>query len=113
MVYAERYVGFWLSFTLPTVMFALCPLVLLVFHKKYRLREPTDSVLEKAVRLIKFACKGKVSVNPVRTYVTNPVCSPLSARRILTDATAGSVTCAIPASGTTSSPRASRTSPRG
>ena len=68
MVYAERYVGFWLSFTLPTIMFALCPLVLIVFHKKYNLREPTESVLEKSLRLIKFACKGKVSVNPMTTY---------------------------------------------
>lgn len=67
MVYAEKYVGFWLSFTLPTIMFLLCPLVLVVFHKKYRFREPTDSVLEKSVRLIKFACKGKVSANPART----------------------------------------------
>jgi proton-dependent oligopeptide transporter, POT family len=68
MVYAERYVGFWLSFTLPTVMFALCPLVLVAFHKKYNLREPTESVLEKSVRLIRFACKGKVSANPLTTY---------------------------------------------
>lgn len=28
MVYAERYVGFWLSYLLPTVMFSLCPAVL-------------------------------------------------------------------------------------
>ncbi len=67
MVYAERYVGFWLSFTLPTVMFALCPLVLVVFNKKYQARPPTDSVLEKSMRLIGFALKGKVSINPSRT----------------------------------------------
>jgi len=51
-------------------MFALCPLVLVIFHKQYRLRQPTDSVLEKSVRLINYACKGKISANPVRTYVT-------------------------------------------
>ncbi|KAG5288925.1 oligopeptide transporter [Histoplasma capsulatum G186AR] len=67
MVYAERYVGFWLSFTLPTVMFCICPLVLVVFHRKYVHYPPTESVLGNAVKLIKFACKGKVSWNPRRT----------------------------------------------
>jgi len=67
MVYAERYVGFWLSFTLPTIMFLLCPVVLLVFNKQYKHKEPTGSVLGKSVKLIKFACKGKVSANPSKT----------------------------------------------
>lgn len=57
MVYAERYVGFWLSFLLPTIMFMFCPVVLLVFHKKYNLREPTDSVFGKFLLLTKHACK--------------------------------------------------------
>ncbi|PGH26496.1 hypothetical protein AJ80_01810 [Polytolypa hystricis UAMH7299] len=67
MVYAERYVGFWLSFFLPTVMFLLCPAVLWAFNKKYVHREPTGSVLGKAVSLVKFALKGKISANPVKT----------------------------------------------
>jgi hypothetical protein len=67
MVYAERYVGFWLSFTLPTIMFMLCPLVMIAFHKQYRQRPPTGSVLAKSAQLIKFALKGKTSINPVRT----------------------------------------------
>ncbi len=57
MVYAERYVGFWLSFLLPTIMFMFCPLVLLAMHKKYNLREPTDSVFGKFLLLTKHACK--------------------------------------------------------
>ena len=69
MVYAERYVGFWLSFTLPTFMFLLCPAVLLIFHKKYHIRPPTESVLGKSVQLIKYACRGKISANPSRTCV--------------------------------------------
>jgi proton-dependent oligopeptide transporter, POT family len=69
MVYAERYVGFWLSFTLPTIMFMVCPLVLITFKKKYNLREPTGSVLGKSMQLIGFALKGKTSANPVKTYV--------------------------------------------
>ncbi|KKZ64424.1 POT family proton-dependent oligopeptide transporter [[Emmonsia] crescens] len=67
MVYAERYVGFWLSYTLPTIMFCFCPLVLGVFHKRYTHYPPTESVLGNAVKLIKFACKGKISWNPRRT----------------------------------------------
>lgn len=73
MVYAERYVGFWLSFTLPTIMFALCPFVLLVFRRNYKIHEPTGSVLGKAVQLVKFALKDKVSWNPSRTYVNSPI----------------------------------------
>lgn len=56
MVYAERYVGFWLSFFLPTIMFMFCPFVLLAMHKKYNLREPTDSVFGKFLLLTKHAC---------------------------------------------------------
>jgi proton-dependent oligopeptide transporter, POT family len=67
VVYAERYVGFWLAFLLPTIMFALCPIVLMVFKRKYVLREPTGSVFGKAMSLTKFAYKGKISANPVTT----------------------------------------------
>lgn len=67
MVYAERYIGFWLSFLLPTIMFSFCPLVLILFNKRYVHRPPTGSVLEKSVALIKLALKGKVSGNPKTT----------------------------------------------
>lgn len=67
MVYAERYVGFWLSFLLPTLMFAVCPVVLAAFNSRYVHRPPTGSVLGKAVALIGFALKGKVSPNVAKT----------------------------------------------
>jgi POT family proton-dependent oligopeptide transporter len=67
MVYADRYVGFWLSFFLPTSMFDFCPIVLVVFRLKYIEREPTGSVLEKSVALISFALKGRVSINPAES----------------------------------------------
>jgi POT family proton-dependent oligopeptide transporter len=67
MVYAERYVGFWLSFLLPTIMFAICPVVLAVFNSRYVHRPVTGSVLEKSLALINYALKGKVSVNPSKT----------------------------------------------
>ncbi|KAI2631326.1 PTR2-domain-containing protein [Hypomontagnella submonticulosa] len=67
MVYAEKYVGFWLSFTLPTILFLFCPMVLLVFKNKYTRRPPTGSVLGKAIGLLVLSMKGRWSINPVTT----------------------------------------------
>jgi len=67
MVYAEHYVGFWLSFMLPTVMFSICPIILFTFKKYYVLSPPTGSVMAKAFKLIKLAFKGKWSINPSTT----------------------------------------------
>ncbi|KAL4953051.1 POT family-domain-containing protein [Aspergillus filifer] len=57
MVYAERGVGFWLSFLLPTLMFCLSPLVLYFCRNKYHLVPPTGSVYTQAYRLIREACR--------------------------------------------------------
>ncbi|KAE8411029.1 POT family-domain-containing protein [Aspergillus pseudocaelatus] len=70
MVYAEKYVGFWLSFVLPTIMFAICPLVLYVCRKNYEVTPPTGSVVGKAFKLWVFALKGRWSWNPIR-FVQN------------------------------------------
>ena len=66
MVFAEKYVGFWLSFTLPTIMFLLSPLVLIVCRKRYTRRPPTGSVLSKALRLILFGMKQSRANKPAR-----------------------------------------------
>ncbi|KAG5291601.1 oligopeptide transporter [Histoplasma ohiense] len=68
MVYAEKYVGFYLSFLLPTFMFCLCPLVLYLLRNKYSRRKPVGSVYGKAFRVWRLATKGVVSWNPARTY---------------------------------------------
>ncbi|KAM0703015.1 hypothetical protein Q7P35_010447 [Cladosporium inversicolor] len=68
MVYVEKYVGFWLSFALPTFLFFLAPLVLLGCKKFYRLSPPTGSVTSKAFNLLKLASKGSWSINPAQTY---------------------------------------------
>ena len=57
MVFAERFVGYWLAFTLPTLMFLLAPLILLGCRKKYYRRPPTGSVLSKALHLVWFGIK--------------------------------------------------------
>ncbi|GJC81864.1 putative peptide transporter ptr2 [Colletotrichum liriopes] len=68
MVYAEKFVGFWLSFTLPTCMLALCPLVMWWGKGRYRDTPPAGSVLGPAVRTFLYAQKGRWSINPVRTW---------------------------------------------
>ncbi|KAF8148069.1 peptide transporter PTR2A [Crassisporium funariophilum] len=68
MTYSEKFVGFYLSYTLPTVVFLLCPIVLYVGRNRYIRSAPTGSVLATAIRLWRYAARGKWSLNPVRTY---------------------------------------------
>ncbi|KAI0869897.1 POT family protein [Hypoxylon argillaceum] len=68
MVYAEKYVGFYLSFTLPTVLFLFCPFVLLAFKNKYVRRPPTGSVVGKFFSLLGLGMKGRWSGNPIRLW---------------------------------------------
>lgn len=68
MVYAEKDVGFWLSYALPTFMFFTAPLVLIACKKFYVTSPPTGSVLGNAFKLLSLASKGCWSPNPMRTY---------------------------------------------
>ncbi|KAL9056497.1 MAG: hypothetical protein Q9162_002872 [Coniocarpon cinnabarinum] len=68
MVYAENYVGFWLAYLLPTAIYLLAPIVLILCKKNYVLSPPTGSVLAKSFQLLTFAVKKRASWNPVRTY---------------------------------------------
>jgi POT family proton-dependent oligopeptide transporter len=70
MVYAEKYVGFWLSYFLPTMMYLGCPAVLFFCRNKYHLVKPTGSVYNQAIRLWRLAMKGRWSLNPARMYVS-------------------------------------------
>lgn len=74
MVYAEKYVGFYLSFVLPTILFLFCPFVLLAFKNKYVRRPPTGSVIGKFFALLGLGMKGRWSANPVRLWknITEP-----------------------------------------
>jgi POT family proton-dependent oligopeptide transporter len=65
MTYAEKFVGFWLAFTLPTVVYLLCPLVLYFGRTRYITSPPTGSVLATALRLWRHAARGRWSWNPV------------------------------------------------
>ncbi|KAK0635785.1 POT family-domain-containing protein [Bombardia bombarda] len=68
MVYCEAYIGFWLSFLLPTIMLSLAPGVMLWGRKRYRRVPPQGSVLGRAFKLFALANKGRWSINPAKTY---------------------------------------------
>lgn len=63
-----QYVGFWLAYTLPTVVFLLCPLVLWFGRNRYVRSPPTGSVLGSALRILRYNLRGRFSLNPIRTY---------------------------------------------
>ncbi|KAJ5569355.1 hypothetical protein N7450_011841 [Penicillium hetheringtonii] len=71
MVYAERYIGFWLSYLLPTIMFCVCPLVLFACRKYYNLVPPTGSVYGKSFRVWKISMQGRWTLNPIAWFSTN------------------------------------------
>jgi POT family proton-dependent oligopeptide transporter len=68
MTYAEKYVGFWLAYTLPTVVFMMCPFVLFFGRNRYIRSPPTFSVLSTSLRLWRYAAKRKWSWNPVQLW---------------------------------------------
>jgi len=68
MVYAEKYVGFWLAYFLPTIIMCICPFVMWWGRKRYVRSPPQGSILGKAVRHLLFAMKGRYSWNPVQWY---------------------------------------------
>ena len=65
MVYAEKYVGFWLSYTLPTIVFFLNVPILYFGRKKYVRTPPAGSVLAQALRVLRECLRGQWSWNPV------------------------------------------------
>ena len=64
MVYAEKYVGFWLSFLLPTLIFLTTPFIMWWGRKRYTQRPASGSVVSKAFRALFFGMKGRWSLNP-------------------------------------------------
>lgn len=68
MAYAERYVGFYLSFMLPTLLFCVTLPVLFFCRKWYAHTKPEGSVLGPAVKLLMLGAKKRFSINPVAFY---------------------------------------------
>lgn len=68
MVYAERYVGFYLSFLIPTLVFCCSLPIMFICRTWYKRTPPEGSVLGPAVKLILMGMKGRIHVNPIKTY---------------------------------------------
>jgi POT family proton-dependent oligopeptide transporter len=68
MSFASNYVGFWLGWTLPTIIFSFCPLVMWFFRKQYVKTPPTESVVAKAAKAFSLCLKGRGSWNPIQFY---------------------------------------------
>ena len=68
MVYAEKYVGFWLAYLLPTLVLCLCPMVMIFCRNRYVRTPPQGSVLGPAFKLFLYAQKGRWNLNPRTTY---------------------------------------------
>ncbi|KAF5366602.1 hypothetical protein D9758_008970 [Tetrapyrgos nigripes] len=68
MTYSEKYVGFYLAFTLPTVIFLICPIVMWAGRNNYNRTPPTGSIVATVFRLLKFAAKGRWTANPIQLY---------------------------------------------
>lgn len=68
MVYAERYVGFYLSFLIPTLVFCCALPVMFMCRNWYKRTPPEGSVLGPAVKLILMGMKGRIHANPIKTY---------------------------------------------
>ncbi|KAJ5436268.1 hypothetical protein N7445_007153 [Penicillium cf. griseofulvum] len=64
MAYAEKYVGFWLAFLLPTVMFLTTPFVMWWGHNRYRQAPPAGSVTYKAIKTFLFCMRDRWHYNP-------------------------------------------------
>ncbi|KAF8677524.1 Peptide transporter PTR2A [Rhizoctonia solani] len=66
--FAEKYVGFWLAYALPTFVFLLIPPVLVWGNKRYHKTPPRGSILVESFRVFRIAARGKWSINPVRLF---------------------------------------------
>ena len=64
MVYAEKWIGFWLAFLLPTLVFIIPIPVLWIGRKIYTVAPPDGSVLKNAVRVCALAIRKNWSWNP-------------------------------------------------
>jgi len=63
--FAEKHVGFWLAYALPTFVFMLIPPVLMWGNKRYHKVPPRGSVLVESWLVFRLAARGRWSLNPV------------------------------------------------
>ncbi|KAM0787985.1 hypothetical protein ACM66B_006187 [Microbotryomycetes sp. NB124-2] len=68
MSFASKHVGYWLAYTLPTVVLLFCPIILFLGRNVYVNRPPTASVIPSAFRVVRTAGRGKwFSLSAIRS----------------------------------------------
>jgi len=67
MSFAEKYVGYWLAYSLPTIVFLFNPIVLYLGYNMYVKSPPSGSVLGQSLRIVRHSSKNKWSWNPIKT----------------------------------------------
>lgn len=80
MVWVEKYIGFWLAFLLPTVLFLAAPFVLWVNKKHYKLSPPTGSVLSKFLHMFSYTIKKSGLFKSLNWEVAKPSNVPIAQR---------------------------------
>lgn len=75
MPYVEKYAGFWVSWLIPTILYLLCPLIMLWGRRRYKRVPSNRNVIEKASRLLLLLAQKSWSSNPVKAWKAfkNPV----------------------------------------
>ncbi|KAI5120636.1 hypothetical protein M0805_009396 [Coniferiporia weirii] len=68
MTYSEKYVGFWLAYLLPTLVFFFAPVVLWIGRNRYITSPPAGSVLPSSLRILRYAARGRLSWNLRTTW---------------------------------------------
>ncbi|KDQ12697.1 hypothetical protein BOTBODRAFT_188975 [Botryobasidium botryosum FD-172 SS1] len=68
--FAEKHVGFWLAYALPTILYLFIPPILWYGNKIYVKTPPRGSIILESWRVFVMAARGKWSFNPI-TLVRN------------------------------------------
>ncbi|EJT98111.1 MFS peptide transporter putative [Dacryopinax primogenitus] len=68
MTYSEKYVGYWLAYMLPTIMFCLCPIVLVIGNRMYIKSPPKGSVLGQSLRIWRTCMAPCFTFSPSRFH---------------------------------------------
>ena len=68
LIYFLQFVGFWLAYTLPTIVLLTVPFLLYFGRDVYVRTPPAGSMLSSCIRLLRCASRGCWSWNPIRTY---------------------------------------------
>jgi proton-dependent oligopeptide transporter, POT family len=80
MVWVEKFVGFWLAFLLPTILFLIAPFVLWINKKKYILSPPTGSVLGKFMSMFFYTVNRSGWFKSINWELAKPSNVPIEER---------------------------------